>query len=47
MNFSSFVLSLNINEALNILKLWSNDGKNHTYFTYLDYNYLITVMSFL
>ena len=41
MNFKSFVLDLNINEIILLLRLWSKHGINCTTFTHRDYNYLI------
>jgi hypothetical protein len=46
MNFRSFVLSLNINEILLLLRLWSKHGNNCTTFTHRDSDYLITVKVF-
>jgi hypothetical protein len=41
MNFKSFILSLNMNEILLLLRLWSKHGINCTTFTHRDSDYLI------
>ena len=43
MSFEAFVLNLQLNEVIDILRLWSKNGINTTNFTINDYEYLISI----
>lgn len=45
MQFSTFIKNLSIKQIFSILRLWSRDGYNNTYFTQNDYYYLIRIFS--
>lgn len=42
MSFEAFVFYLELDEVIDILRLWSKNGVNTTYFTIKDYEYLIS-----
>ena len=43
MSFEAFVFNLELDEVIDILRLWSINGVNTTYFTIKDYEYLISI----
>ena len=42
MSFEAFVFNLQLDEVIDILRLWSKNDVNTTYFTIKDYEYLIS-----